>query len=272
MRSSQSLLAGIEPIALEAGEAIMSFYQTSESVAVQTKSDNSPVTAADFAANDIIVKGLQALTPEWPIISEELPIPDYSQRQTWRRYWLVDPLDGTKEFIHRNGEFTVNIALIENSVPVLGCVYAPAIQTLYGGAKGTGAWKEKQGQRSDIQPKKLQLALEARDNFRVIGSRSYGIPDLPEALVNQFDQVSLCHSGSSLKLCLVAEGEADLYPRHQPTNEWDTAAAQAVLEAAGGTVFTPSLEPLRYNTKSSTLNPSFYVVGDQSFDWSVLKT
>lgn len=271
MLVTESLLRSIEALSIEAGEKIMEFYGSVSEVAVETKADDSPVTAADFAANDIIVNGLQALTPQLPIISEEAPLPEYSLRKTWPRYWLVDPLDGTKEFIAGNGEFTVNIALIEQSIPVMGCVYAPAMQTLYSGALGFGAWKKTGDQRVLIQSKKI-LQAKKQEVFRVIGSRAYGIPDLPKKIIDHFSSIEYRRLGSSLKLCLIAEGAVDFYPRHRPTKEWDTAAAQAVLESSGGAVLTPTLEPLRYNLKAEILNPSFYVVGDQGFDWSVLKT
>jgi len=271
MMGFKSLLVALESICEEAGEAIMAVYKRSQAgFNIQSKTDDSPVTEADFAANAIILRRLRELDPSIPIISEESPIPPLEARRHWPRFWLVDPLDGTKEFIARNGEFTVNIALIENTAPVLGCVYVPVSKCLYSGAAGVGAWKLDGGKREALQIKPLREAIANGDSLRVVGSPSYGVPDLPQALASQFTAIESRFFGSSLKFCMLAEGLADFYPRFAPTMEWDTAAAQAVLEAAGGLILNTALQPLRYSLTENLLNPSFFAVADKDFDWQVL--
>ena len=240
-------------LARKAGAAILDIYDGDHSV--EYKDDKSPLTAADKAAHAVIVAGLKELTPEIPILSEEGRDIPYEQRKEWPRFWLVDPLDGTKEFIKRNGEFTVNIALIEGQQPVAGVVYVPVQDTLYWGGKGQGAFKqEAQGQPEAIAVRQPDL----EKGLTVVMSRSHPSPELAEYLetIPVADALSV---GSSLKLCAVAEGRADLYPRLGPTMEWDTAAGQAVVEGAGGTVRRyPADGPLQYN-KSNLLNPFFIV-------------
>ena len=198
---------------------------------------------------------MAALTPDTPVLSEESAALPWETRREWRRYWLVDPLDGTKEFVKRNGEFTVNIALVEDHVPVLGVVYAPVLKTLYWGVKGEGAWKD-DGEVQRLSP----LPLPTGDGvWQVAGSRSHGSETF-ETFTAQLGEVATVTMGSSLKFCLVAAGQAHLYPRFGPTSEWDTAAAQGVVEAAGGAVYNLETgKPLRYNTKASLLNPHFLV-------------
>ncbi len=248
-------------LARDAGDAILEIYNTDFDV--ERKEDNSPLTAADLAAHKEIVARLEKLTPEIPLLSEESAKIPFDTRSQWSRYWLIDPLDGTREFVKRNGEFTVNIALIENHQPTLGVVYAPVLDSLYYGVSGSGAWKQEKGE----EPKPIRVVSQKREPVMVAGSRSHAGDSLIKFLDNlgEHDLVSM---GSSLKLCLVAEGKADLYPRLGPTSEWDTAAAQAVVEAAGGQVTTLDMQPLRYNTKDSLLNPHFFVFGDGSVDWS----
>ncbi|MEJ2427093.1 MAG: 3'(2'),5'-bisphosphate nucleotidase CysQ [Candidatus Thiodiazotropha sp.] len=245
----------------QAGEAILTIYNTE--FEVETKQDNSPLTAADLAAHRLIVSTLEQLTPEIPVLSEESSKIPFETRTTWNRYWLIDPLDGTREFVKRNGEFTVNIALIEDHRPVFGAVYAPVLDTLYYGIDGEGAYK-KTG-TEDTQP--IRITESCQQPIRVVGSRSHAGDSLLQFLgrLGEHEMVSM---GSSLKLCLVAEGQADIYPRLGPTSEWDTAAAQAVVEAAGGRVTTLDLKPLEYNTKDSLLNPYFLVFGDTGVDWA----
>ncbi len=262
----QRLVGALEQISAAAGAAIMQVYRQSD-LGIEEKSDHSPVTAADKAAHDVIMAGLQCLTPELPILSEEGADIDFAERSGWRRYWLVDPLDGTKEFINRNGEFTVNIALIEAGRPVLGMVYMPVTGTCYWGGRAIGAWCR----QGELEPRPLRCRTlgDQPEELVVVGSRRHGAEAL-EALcdtLGRWAPVRMASMGSSLKLCLVASGEADLYPRLAPTCEWDTAAAQAVVEAAGGQVLTPDFQPLRYNRKASLLNPFFYVVGDPAVDW-----
>lgn len=258
----QSLLS----IAVEAGEAILKVYHSVEGIDVEAKADDSPVTQADIAAHHVIVAGLARITPDIPVLSEEGGLPSYAERKSWDQYWLIDPLDGTKEFIGRNGEFTVNIALISHGEPVLGVVYVPALNITYWGAKDQGAYKIQAGSSEKIACRPLP-----KQGVKVVGSRRHGADALAdmlvkaEAVLGAIDSVSM---GSSLKLCLVAEGKADWYPRLALTCEWDTAAAQAVLEAAGGKVVDDKGEILRYNSKDKLLNPFFHAFGDTTFDWA----
>ena len=262
--------------ALDAGAAILEIYQRDFSV--ETKADSSPLTEADKAAHHIICDALESIG--LPVLSEESKAVPYETRKEWTKYWLVDPLDGTKEFIKKNGEFTVNIALIENGCPVLGVVYAPVLKTLYFGIVGQGAFRatgddlfqclEKwDGKVPNIgnfaEPLPLSSDLcPPTSAVRVVASRSHMNPETEEfiAELEKQGRVELVSSGSSLKLCMVAEGRADVYPRIAPTMEWDTAAAQAVVEASGGTVVQYGIgEPLCYN-KENLLNP-FFVVSRQ---------
>lgn len=245
------MLEQICQLARAAGSAIMEVYDGQAPLDVSHKTDDSPVTAADLAAHRIILKGLKALTPDVPVLSEEDP-PAWEVRQQWQRYWLVDPLDGTKEFLKRNGEFTVNIALIEQGKPVLGVVYAPALGVLYAAAEGK-AWKEENGNRVQIQ------AADARPPLVVI-SRSHAASDeeLKEYL-KQLGEHQTTAIGSSLKFCLVAEGKAQLYPRFGPTNIWDTGAGHAVAIAAGAHVHDWKGKTLDYTPRESFLNPGFRV-------------
>ncbi|HRD49465.1 MAG: 3'(2'),5'-bisphosphate nucleotidase CysQ [Candidatus Competibacter sp.] len=257
--------AWLEPVrilAVEAGARILGIYATAFGVTV--KDDNSPLTAADLAAHHVIVAGLQRLTPELPVLSEESVSVPFAERAQWRRYWLVDPLDGTKEFVQRNSQFTVNIALIENHEPVLGVVRVPVTGLCYSAVRGYGAFREEPGQSP--QPIAVRR-LEPHAPVRVVGSRSHGGPGL-QKFVAALGAHELVTIGSSLKFCQVAEGAADVYPRLGPTSEWDTAAAQAIVEMAGGRVVSAKTgEPLRYNTRDSLLNPHFIVYGDASRDW-----
>ena len=256
-------------IARTAGHAILDVYGD-EDFGVETKDDDSPLTRADLAAHKIIVQQLQAGFPDIPVLSEESDEITFSQRQQWQRYFLVDPLDGTKEFINRNGEFTVNIALIDSGVPVLGVVYVPVLDVVYAGDNGADktAFVERDGTRETIRIRRMDV--QADRPVTVVASRRHGSDALQACIaqLNQrFDQVETTNMGSSLKLCLIAEGKADLYPRLAPTSEWDTAAAQAVVEAAGGQAVDTQLMPLKYNSKESLLNPFFYVIADPSFGW-----
>ena len=255
-------------VAREAGAAILQVYGD-EDFGVQTKSDDSPLTRADLAAHNIIVEGLQKRAPGIPVLSEESDSISFAERSSWDQYFLVDPLDGTKEFINRNGEFTVNIALIEEGVPMRGVVFVPVKDVMYTGDQHEGiATVTRAGATGSIRVRKLDRA-----SLTVVASRRHGGEAL-EACLNvlreHFVSIDTTNMGSSLKLCLIAEGEADLYPRLAPTSEWDTAAAQAVVEAAGGKVIDVELKELRYNTKDNILNPFFYVIGDTEFDWNAV--
>jgi len=253
-------------VARDAGAAILQVYGD-EDFGVQTKSDDSPLTRADLAAHNIIVEGLQKRAPGIPVLSEESDGISFAERSSWDLYFLVDPLDGTKEFINRNGEFTVNIALIEKGVPMRGVVFVPVKDVMYTGDQHEGiATVTREGETGSIQVRKLDRA-----SLTVVASRRHGGEALEACLSvlrENFVSIDTTNMGSSLKLCLIAEGEADLYPRLAPTSEWDTAAAQAVVEAAGGKVVDVELKELRYNTKDNILNPFFYVIGDTEFDWN----
>lgn len=242
-------ISELEPIARAAGDAILAIYR--QPFAVEYKQDESPLTAADQGAHEVIVQALARLTPDIPVLSEESDAETMQARLGWSRYWLVDPLDGTKEFVSRNGEFTVNIALIEESRPVWGLVYAPVLDKLWYGGKGVGAWRVADGTHKAIQTR----PHEAGQAWRVVGSRNH----LSQATLDYLaplGEVELVSMGSSLKFCIIAEGGAELYPRLAPTCEWDTAAAQAVLEGAGGSVTQLDGTALAYN-KPNILNPWF---------------
>lgn len=254
------LLAGLRQIALDAGAAILDIYNDPSSFNVEHKADDSPLTAADRAANAIICAGLETLPTIFPIISEENKAVPYEVRRNYEHYWLVDPLDGTKEFIKRNGEFTVNIALVRGQEVVLGVVYAPVLDELYWGGDGLGAFVSKQGGT----PEPLQAARYTLQDqgLKVVCSRSH-LNEATQAFVDALQAPDLVATGSSLKFLLLAAGQAHLYPRLAPTMEWDTAAAQAILEAAGGQVLQYKTQaPLRYN-KENLLNPHFTAQGNQ---------
>jgi 3'(2'), 5'-bisphosphate nucleotidase len=258
---SDKLINDIIALAVEAGKAILEIYNTDFDV--EKKDDNSPLTKADMAAHHTIVDGLSRLTPELPILSEESATIPFQERDRWQRYWLVDPLDGTREFVKRNGEFTVNIALIENHEPTLGVVYTPVTGVTYYAARSQGAYKIAAGQK---QAQPIHTRRMTAEKTIVAGSRSHRGDSLNNFLerLGDYDIISM---GSSLKSCLVAEGSADIYPRLGPTSEWDTAAAQCVVEEAGGQLVTLDMQPLRYNTKDSLLNPHFLVIGDKDYNW-----
>jgi 3'(2'), 5'-bisphosphate nucleotidase len=259
----KSLVDPIVALAEDAGRAILEVYSTN--FEVQEKDDESPLTQADLASHRWIDAGLRSLTPDIPIISEESGLPDFEERSQWQRYWIVDPLDGTKEFVNRNGEFTVNIALIENGRPVLGVVHVPVQDRTYVGCEGLGA----QRRAGDGDPDPIAVTSSANGPARIVGSRSHRGASLDAFLDNVGDH-EMIPMGSSLKFCVVAEGEADLYPRLGPTSEWDTAAAQAVVEQAGGKVVTLDGNPMKYNAKADILNPHFFVIGATDRDWLAL--
>lgn len=252
------LIEPLTDLAREAGERIMRVYR--RDFAVETKADESPLTEADRAAHDRILAGLRKLTPGIPVLSEEGGLPGYDSRRRWAVYWLVDPLDGTKEFVKKNGEFTVNIALVEGGQAVLGIVHAPALETTYLGLLGGGAFRIHDGERTPIRTRALPSGP-----LTFVVSRSHR-GEAVDRLLERLPPHQCISVGSSLKFCLVAEGKADLYPRFGPTSEWDTAAAQCVVEAAGGRVTRVDLTPLSYNTKTSLLNPDFLVFGDPEWE------
>lgn len=276
------LIAGLVALARQAGEAIMAIYANQDEYNITHKDDESPLTAADLAAHRIIAAGLPVLL-DVPIISEEAALPEFSERQTWGAYWLVDPLDGTKEFIARNGQFTVNIALVKAGRALLGVVQVPTRDTTYLGVLSArdnaslGAWKYIGGQSPNaIQVRDLNARAAQKLPLTLLLSHRYGTQATVDLLAQIQQQwpgpVETSNAGSSLKFCVIAEGLADFYPRLAPTSEWDTAAAHAVLEAAGGAVVEagPALAPLIYNSRDDILNPYFYALGDRRFNWSAL--
>jgi 3'(2'), 5'-bisphosphate nucleotidase len=257
----KDLLDPVIRIAYEAGSKIMEVYEREFSV--EEKSDNTPLTEADMAAHYVIEEGLSNLTPDFPILSEESKPTAFAERLLWSRYWLVDPLDGTREFIKRNGEFTVNIALIENNEAVMGFVYAPVVGSLYYAAKGMGAYK-----REGLdEPVAIHVREQCPEKVVIAGSRSHASEDFLK-FIEKLPDYEIISMGSALKSCLVAEGVADIYARLGPTSEWDTAAAQCIVEEAGGCITRTDMSRLEYNTKESLLNPHFFVFGDKSIDWS----
>lgn len=258
----QDLVGGVRSIAVAAAQAILEVYE--QDFEVSRKDDRSPLTQADLAAHHIIVAGLRELTPDLPILTEESAAVAWDERREWSRYWLVDPLDGTREFVKRNGEFTVNIALIDEERPVLGVVQAPVSGEIAWAWHGGGAWIEtRDGEVSRCQTRKRGATLV------VAGSRSHGDPRL-NAMLDGLGAHELVPLGSSLKFLRIAAGDADLYVRLGPTSEWDTAAAQCVLVEAGGGVIDLDGQALRYNRKASLLNPEFIACGDTTLNWAEL--
>ncbi len=259
----QQLLPQVVAVAREAGRCILEVYEGEFDV--HTKGDGSPLTTADRESHDLIVRRLADIAPDIPILSEESAAMDYADRRAWPHFWLVDPLDGTKEFIKRNGEFTVNIALISGAKPVLGVVDTPVKSTVHFAAAGSGAFRA-EGDEDAVQ---IHTRRYAGGSAVVVASRSHANPRLHgfvERLEREAGRCELRSLGSSLKLCLVAEGHADVYPRLGPTSEWDVAAAHCIIDSAGGAVFDAQGRPLGYN-KRSLLNPWFIAVGDASYDW-----
>ncbi|MGI9316268.1 MAG: 3'(2'),5'-bisphosphate nucleotidase CysQ, partial [bacterium] len=245
---------------------ILDVYERSD-FAVEIKGDGSPLTQADRGAHRLILSRLSELTPDIPVLSEESSEEVFSARTRWNRMWLVDPLDGTKEFVKRNGEFTVNIALLDAGNPVMGVVHTPVKNISHFAETGKGAFRSDSGQSAEqISVRKLDPAKAV-----MVASRSHAGPAVEayrNNLAQQVEKLEIASMGSSLKLCLVAEGQADIYPRLGPTSEWDTAAAHCVVKAAGGSVTRIDGTALSYN-KKNILNPWFLVGGDPDFDWTI---
>lgn len=251
-----SILPDVIKIADEASEKVLHIYQSD--FKVNYKEDHSPITAADIASHDIIVKGLRQISRDIPILSEEGAEIPWEERKKWRRFWLIDPIDGTKDFTQRTGEFTVNIAMIEDGEPVMGVVTAPALKEAFWGIKGEGAhMRDRTGRVHRIR------VAEPKDTLRVVASKNH-LNEETRAFIDTLGAHETVQAGSSLKFCRIAEGHADIYPRMGPTSEWDTAAAHAVLVAAGGKVQTPEGQPLVYG-KEIILNPNFIAAGNWYF-------
>jgi 3'(2'), 5'-bisphosphate nucleotidase len=250
------LMGPVIDLCRRAGEVILPFWRSG--VEVTAKSDDSPVTAADIAAHELLVAGLKELDPSIHILSEEDADIPLSERSQWQRWWLVDPLDGTKEFISGSEEFTVNVALIENSRVVFGVVSMPTSNRCYFGGAGLGAWRSDDA--ADIEPIKVRNQPGAGESFTVVASRHHSSPEQEKLLAGlsaAVGELKLTNIGSSLKFCLLAEGAADCYPRLAPTSQWDTAAAQGVLEGAGGVVLNLAGETFDYPARESLLNAFF---------------
>ncbi len=261
MNMTQDIREGAIAIARDAAAAILAVYE--HAFDVEHKADASPLTAADLAAHHCIVEGLERLTPDIPVLSEEAAEDaPYDLRRQWPRLWLVDPLDGTREFVKRNGEFTVNLALIDDGVAVFGIVLAPVGGALWHGERGHGAFR-----RDADRDVAIQTRRPAANPLRIAASRSHR--DVrTEALMARIGDTEAIGLGSSLKFCRLAEGGMDVYPRFGPTSEWDTAAGQCVLEAAGGCVIDPKGRPLRYNQRDTLLNGDFLALGDPALPWT----
>ncbi len=256
----EHVLEQLVDISRRAGLAILEWYDGD--MGITKKADDSPLTKADLASHELINTELTKRWPEVPVLSEESADIPWKTRQSWQQYWLVDPLDGTKEFINRNGEFTVNIALIRDHRAVMGIVHVPVTDTSYFGCQDTGAWR----QQGTAPAAAIEVRQPAAEPVVIVGSRSHANPELASQL-NKLGAHELTSMGSSLKFCRVAEGLADFYPRLGPTCEWDTAAAQAVVEAAGGQVVKTDGSRLGYNSKEVYLNPHFFVFGDPAREW-----
>ena len=261
-----SLVSHVVRISHEAGRLILDIYNSGYEV--ETKADGSPLTTADNRSHEFIISQLFEFTPEIPVISEESESVDFTDRKQWQQYWLIDPLDGTKEFVNRSGEFTVNIALIQDNVPTLGVVHTPVKGWTHWGWKNGGAWLLRNA--SDAVP--IHVRNYAGGPATVVASRSHGRGKLQtflDSLADKEGPYELANMGSALKICLVAEGSGDIYPRFGPTGEWDTAAADIVLSEAGGRLVDCALERLKYN-KEVLLNPSFLAICGGDYDWSLV--
>lgn len=255
------LLPRIQQLARQAGDVILDVYR--DEFTVDAKADQSPVTPADRRANRVLREGLARLDPGLPIVSEETAPPAFSERRDWHRYWLVDPLDGTRQFVARSDQFAVNIALVERHRPVLGIVHAPALGQTWFGGPGLGAFRQADGG----EPQSIRVTPQAQDPLRIVLGNSRPGPRT-RATLNRLPEHETRVWGASIKFCLIAEGNADLFPRYGPISEWDMAAAQAILEAAGGHLTDMRhLHPLRYNTREALTTSDILAFGDSRVDW-----
>ena len=263
MLSKENLLK-IVNISVDAGEVILNYYN--ENVDVIYKDDESPLTKADLASHKIITDSIKKITPDIPILSEEEFI-DWKIRKKWKKYWLIDPLDGTKEFIKKNDEFTVNIALIENNRPILGVIYTPALNELFYSIKNFGSYKilTKKKLNTLKEAKRISINKKKSNKIKIVGSRSHSNPILDKWVNKNFNEFDILQKGSSLKFCLIAEGSADIYPRFGPTSEWDIAAGHIILEEAGGKLKSIDNKEILYNEKENILNPDFFAYSNVDF-------
>ena len=263
MLSKENLLE-IVNISVDAGKVILNYYN--ENVDVIYKDDESPLTKADLASHKIITDSIKKITPDIPILSEEEFI-DWKIRKKWKKYWLIDPLDGTKEFIKKNDEFTVNIALIENNRPILGVIYTPALKELFYSIKNFGSYKilTKKKLNTLKEAKRISINKKKSNKIKIVGSRSHSNPILDKWVNKNFNEFDILQKGSSLKFCLIAEGSADIYPRFGPTSEWDIAAGHIILEEAGGKLKSIDNKEILYNEKENILNPEFFAYSNIDF-------
>lgn len=259
------LVDGVLDACRQAADAILDIYEHDD-FDVEMKSDDSPLTRADLASHRILVDALERLTPDIPVLSEESAETAFEARRSWPRLWVVDPLDGTREFIKRNGEFTINVALVEDHRPVLGVIAVPVAGEAYSGIPGQGAFRWRIDGRSRPAATPIATRRPPADPPVVLGSRSHGNAR-SQAYFESLGPHTQLARGSALKFCAVAAGEADFYPRLGPTSEWDTAAGDAIVRAAGGRIWLPDGRELRYNARSTTLNGDFLVAGDPSVHW-----
>ena len=260
MIEKNNLLLKVCNIAIKAGEEILKYY--TEDIHVTHKDDSSPLTKADLASNKIIMNALQQLDSTIPILSEESLV-EWKERKNWTKYWLVDPLDGTKEFIRQNGEFTVNIALIENNKPILGVIFTPVKFDLYFAQKNYGSYKINSSSKLINLQEAVKIFVANKSSIeKIIGSRSHSNQTFDSWVNQNFPNSEIVQAGSSLKFCLIAEGAADIYPRFGPTSEWDIAAGHIIVNEAGGRVNTFENTEINYNQKEDLLNPQFYAIGN----------
>tara|TARA_B100001758_G_C18415598_1_gene619307 strand:- start:4283 stop:5089 length:807 start_codon:yes stop_codon:yes gene_type:complete len=265
LSKKKNIIADLTNIIEEAGRSIIHIYENYDSNYI-TKEDNSPLTKADTISNKIIMDGLRSLTPSLPILSEEEASIPLSVRSKWNQFWLIDPLDGTKEFIKKNGEFTVNIALIANNQPIFGLIYVPVTKELYYGSDETGSYRIK-----DSNAERIRVRKSSSNDIKVVTSRSHSSDEVL-SFIRKIKHASTISIGSSLKFCLIASGKADIYPRFGPTSEWDTAAGEAILKFAGGETLTMNNTPISYNQKESTINPSFIAASSKELSMKYLSS
>ncbi len=259
--NNQEVVLDILNIAIDAGKEILNIYK--KKFNVDLKEDNSPITEADINSNNLIKKRLIEIEKDIPILTEESLV-NWETRRVWNKYWLIDPLDGTKEFINRNGEFTVNISLIENNSPIFGVIYAPEKSLLYYGIKNNGSYKliTQDNINTLTEFKKININKNITSKIKIIRSRSHSNKDFHTWVEKHFSQYELISIGSSLKFCFLAEGTADIYPRLGPTSEWDIAAGHVILEEAGGKLKSFDNTEILYNTKENIINPNFLAYGN----------
>lgn len=262
--SIDDLLEIAKQAALSAGIEVLNIYDSGD-VTEYAKDDQSPVTNADYRANEIIMQALQSATPDIPIMSEEAPMPPLAERTKWQRYWLIDPIDGTQEFIARSGDFAVNIALIDKHQPVIGVIYWPPGETLYFASKDKGAYKKCRTETKRIRVREFDVPSE--DVIMIAISRRQSRERVLTRMSDKREYQTLPAGSCSLKACLIAEGKADVFMRLGLTGEWDTGASQCIINEAGGAIMAANFDELSYNQRESTSNPDFVVLGDQQVNW-----